>query len=602
MKSMRAAEKIAQEVYQVYTSGKNGVALEVDHYQDWELVVDALQQQYFPEKVVLTVRNGPRLRSGKEDFLPQLYQRHLPRCACTSRPERASLRPVVDEELETAQPESYLALALRKYGVKPGVGMIVVEAFHLLPREIQMQAARSLLQILNREAAAMIVLTAAPETSGDIRDLPEALLPYVYRIKGRKPDYQELLESVEAALAKRELTVETDFKGEIVSYLQGFQCREVEYLFLRAEQFYGLEAFGAEKKLLDLISSEKVKLLEREQLLEWKIVRHVELANMDVLKTHLRESGIIMGRLEDAEANGVDVPKGILIMGLPGTGKSLFAQYAAAQLQMPLLRLDMGKMMGGHVGDSERNLRRAQCQAEEMAPCILWIDEIEKGFAGSGGQREEGAYLRRMTGSFLTWLQEKKNSCYIIATANSIDGLPPEFFRKGRFDECFYTAMPTEDELREILKVHLRRPGRSHVETEIDAAIAEVLSAAYRHSRFMTGADASVLVSNTFRRLYIDYVRARETSGLTVDKHAYDRQHLKEVMLQEFQKIKVFSETNGDELAEYSSAARKSNFVNTSVQKELSVTDLTATSYDRRLRDFITQREDKTSEISKISK
>lgn len=587
---MGTSEKIAKEIYQVYTSGKNGLVLEMDHCQDWEPVIDCLQKQYFQKKYVLTVQSGPRPRNGKNEFLPLLYHRLF------VRTESVSLRALRDDELEMAQPGSYLALALRKYGVDPGIGMIVVEAFHLLPDEMRMQAVQELLYLLPKENTPLILLTTAPWNGEDIRGIPGALRPYVYCIQGRKPDHRELLESSEAALARRGLIVDEDFKREIASYLQGFQCREVEYLFQRAERLYGLEAFGRGKKLLDLISSEKVKLLERDHLLEWKIVRHVELANMDVLKTHLQESGIIMGRLEDAEANGVDVPKGILIMGLPGTGKSLFAQYAAAQLQIPLLRLDMGRMMGGHVGDSERNLRRAQRQAEEMAPCILWIDEIEKGFAGSKGQREEGAYLRRMTGSFLTWLQEKKNSCYIIATANEISDLPPEFFRKGRFDECFYTAMPIESELKEILKVHLLRPERAHVRPKIDVAIEKILSDAYSHSRFMTGADASALVSNTFRRLYIDFDCAERDSGLSLDKHDFDLQNLEKVMLQEFRKIKVFSETNGDELVKYSQAAKKSNFINVSGQKDLSLEEMTANSYDRRLRDFIDLRKDKLPE------
>ena len=146
---MRIAEEMAQEIYQVYTSGKNGVVLEMDHRQDWDPVIDCLQRQYFQRKVVLTMENGARPRGGKSDFLPLLYQRHLSRLKPGPQPARASLRALRDDELESAQPESYLALALRKYGSDPGVGMIVVEAFHLFPEEIRIQAVRALLQQLD---------------------------------------------------------------------------------------------------------------------------------------------------------------------------------------------------------------------------------------------------------------------------------------------------------------------------------------------------------------------------------------------------------------------------------------------------------------------
>lgn len=586
---MHIAEQIAEEVWQVYSSGRNGIVLEMEHSQEWEPVLDCLQRQYLKGRIVLTVRQGVRPGNGRDDLLPVYCQRMLPR----SPGAPVSPRALRDEALESACPASYLALGLRRFAQDAGVGMIVLENFHLLPEDARQQTVRALTELLRTGGSPLLLLTTPPEDGGEgwnrIPPLPAALRPYVYVIHGQKPDNQELLEAAESALERRGIQLDESFRREIASYLQGFRCHEVDYLFQRAELRYGSDTFHPDKKkILDLISSEKVKLLERERLLEWKIARHVDLANMDVLKAHLAESGVIMGRLEDAAAKGVDVPKGILIMGLPGTGKSLFAQYAAAQLQMPLLRLDMGRMMGGHVGDSERNLRSAQRQAEEMAPCILWIDEIEKGFAGSGGKREEGAYLQRMTGSFLTWLQEKKESCYIIATANRIDDMPPEFFRKGRFDECFYTAMPTENELKEILRVHLQRPGRAHVQPCADEAVQAVLQAARRDRRFMTGADASALVSNTFRRLYIDFIGISKENTPAPDKQEYDRLHLKDCMLHEFRRMKVFSETNGEELKRYGNAIKKTNFINVSLPKDDSAPlSSTENGYDSRLMDFI---------------
>ena len=156
---------------------------------------------------------------------------------------------------------------------------------------------------------------------------------------------EEIQDRLGQILAAKGLGIGERFKREIVSYLQGFQGFEIEYLLERAERNYGEDAFDEKKKkILELIGNEKVKLLERDRLLEWKMVEHVDMANMERIGQHLHESGMIMGRLEDAVQKGVAVPKGILVMGLPGTGKSLFAQYAAAELKMPLIRLEMGRI------------------------------------------------------------------------------------------------------------------------------------------------------------------------------------------------------------------------------------------------------------------
>ena len=574
---MYVAEEMAEEIYQVYASGKNGIVLEAEHRQEWEPVVDILQKKYFTGGIApLAIRYGEKEVPGKTSFEPALYQRlHI-------------LRQMPEDSLGLGKVArgSYLAIALEKIKGQKGLELLVIENYHLFDRENREKALLALLSLLETGAGKsglLILLTVS-----HLDNLPAELFPYVHVIRGRKPGMEEIQDRLGQILAAKGLGIGERFKREIVSYLQGFQGFEIEYLLERAERNYGEDAFDEKKKkILELIGNEKVKLLERDRLLEWKMVEHVDMANMERIGQHLHESGMIMGRLEDAVQKGVAVPKGILVMGLPGTGKSLFAQYAAAELKMPLIRLEMGRMMGGHVGDSERNLRLAQRQAEEMAPCILWMDEIEKGFAGTGGQgREEGAYLQRMAGGFLTWLQEKKSSCYIIATANGIDGLPPEFFRKGRFDECFYTSMPSEAELRKSLKVHLMKPERAHVEAEADGAIDEVMGLAVAEKRFMTGADASALVSNVFRRLYLDF----ESQAALTDKTAYDRANLKAAMVGEFRKIKVFSETNGEEIARYDKASKKSNFVRASDASQGG-----KTRYDNRLEAFIAMETEKAA-------
>jgi SpoVK/Ycf46/Vps4 family AAA+-type ATPase len=158
--------------------------------------------------------------------------------------------------------------------------------------------------------------------------------------------------------------------------------------------------------------------------------------------------------LEEAEKFGLPSPKGVLITGVPGCGKSLTAKATAASWKVPLLRLDIGRVFAGLVGSSEQNLRTAIATAEAAAPCILWVDEIEKGFSGTSGNQDSGTSAR-VFGYFLTWLQEKKKPVFVVATANNIDLLPPEFMRKGRFDEVFFVDLPTALEREVIWRIQI---------------------------------------------------------------------------------------------------------------------------------------------------
>lgn len=580
---MRAAEEIAKEIYEVYVSGRQGIVLEMEHKQEFEPVIKILREHYFENRKTgrtgLDIHYGIKEGSHGAEFAPAVYQI-----------TKICMRKAEDEELQLdgVSPDSYLPAVLERFMQDKTIGFIVLNHYHLMENRYKGKLLLALLQILRTDYGGQAPLLLI---SVDKREhLPQELMPYLHLIQGRKPDTAEIQEETERLLAKKGLCIGKNFEREIVSYLQGFHCYEIEYLFQRAQLLYGEEAFDEKKKrILELIGSEKVKLLDKDRLLEWRMVKNAEIANMDVLKKYLQESGTIMGSLEDAMEKGVEVPKGILIMGLPGTGKSLFAQYAASVLKLPLIRLEMGRMMGGHVGDSERNLRQAQKQAEEMAPCILWIDEIEKGFSGADDKKRDGGdYLQRMTGGFLTWLQEKKSSCYIIATANSIKGMPPEFFRQGRFDRCFYTAMPAETEVRNILKVHLQKPGRAHVEPVINQAADSIIQLAAAQRRFMTGADAGALVSNTFRRLYLNY--CSQDGGL--EKEEYDRQNLVSVMKKEFEEMKVFSETNGKQIGQYAKELENSGFVNASLKQKKG--ELQMSRYDDRLEYFIMQMQEQS--------
>lgn len=172
----------------------------------------------------------------------------------------------------------------------------------------------------------------------------------------------------------------------------------------------------------------------------------------------------------EARKFGLPQPRGILLTGVQGCGKSLSAKAIANNWQLPLLRLDVGKVFNGLIGSSEENIRKALKLAEAMAPCILWIDELEKAFAGTHGSgAHDGGTTSRVFATFLTWMQEKKANVFVVATANQIDGLPPELMRKGRFDEIFFVDLPNENERRAIFGLHLakrnRRPERFDLDT-----------------------------------------------------------------------------------------------------------------------------------------
>jgi SpoVK/Ycf46/Vps4 family AAA+-type ATPase len=179
-----------------------------------------------------------------------------------------------------------------------------------------------------------------------------------------------------------------------------------------------------------------------------------DVGGLENLKRWLRKRN--KSWLESAQKYGLPSPKGVLITGVPGCGKSLISKSISEMWQLPLLRLDIGKIFSGIVGSSEENMRKAIKTAEAIAPCILWIDEIEKGFSGINSAGDSGT-SSRIFGQFLTWMQEKEKPVFVIATANNISSLPPEMLRKGRFDEIFFVDLPTHRERLEIFKVHLKK-------------------------------------------------------------------------------------------------------------------------------------------------
>lgn len=224
------------------------------------------------------------------------------------------------------------------------------------------------------------------------------------------------------------------------------------------------------------------------------------IGGMDALKSYLQRKEKVIKNLGEAMSKGVAVPKGIFIVGMPGCGKSLCAKASAALFNTPLLKMDMGSMMGKYVGESEGNLRRAIQIAEAAAPCVLWIDEIEKAFSGVGGNND---IMTRMFGYFLSWMQDKTSSVYVIATANNADNLPPELKRKGRFDEIFCVNLPTAEERKAIFEVHLKKKKKGNLKLS-DKLIKDTDG--------FNGADIEAVVNEAMEEAFID-----EKKDLNID-------------------------------------------------------------------------------------
>lgn len=274
-------------------------------------------------------------------------------------------------------------------------------------------------------------------------------------------DIQKLLEQIQIRF---ELDKEMVYNGnEIIDSVRGLSTTEILNAFSKVAVMH--------KKItaaqIPLLLEEKEQIVRKSGYLEFIHTKKDEkmeaLGGLDELKRWLKNRKIAFE--EEAEKRYLSAPKGVLLLGIPGTGKSLSAKAVASEWNMPLLRLDMGRVFGQHVGASEKNMRDTIKVAESMEPCVLWIDEIEKGLGSSGGERDGGT-ATRVFGTFLTWMQEKDKKVFIFATANDILRLPPEFLRKGRFDEIFFVDLPGEEARKEIFNIHLARKKQKVIFTD----------------------------------------------------------------------------------------------------------------------------------------
>lgn len=334
-------------------------------------------------------------------------------------------------------------------------------------------------------------------------DLEKEILVLDYPPPGLD-ELSELLASLETDLGPESPTVQLSPEGRerLLKAALGLTLAEAEAVIAKALVRDGALTDDG----VDLVLAEKKQIVRRSGILEFYEAAEAleDVGGLNALKSWLRRRHQAFS--EDAREYGLPTPKGILLLGVQGCGKSLVAKAISREWRMPLLRLDMGRVFGKYVGESEAAIRRVAQTAEAVAPAILWIDEIEKGFAGSTVDAHDTGVSARVLGSFLTWMQEKQKPVFVFATANQIRNLPPELLRKGRFDELFFVDLPGPEERSEIFAVHLRKRRRSPKQFDL-AALAE-------KTEQFTGAEIEQVVNEALYVAYADHRREVAQSDL----------------------------------------------------------------------------------------
>lgn len=305
--------------------------------------------------------------------------------------------------------------------------------------------------------------------------VPEDIAPYIKKIDVPALSDEEIRETITSSLRDAECDpniLGEDLLKDFVESLRGFGKSIIRRILseIVAKQLVDPNpiAGGIDEKtkeqILESIRAEKRAMMEDTPGLKWEKVGNKKAAGLKNLEEWIYDHKDVFDS-KNAADRYTDIPKGLLISGIPGSGKSLMAKTTASILKLPLISLDMGDLLGGLMGQSEHNMINALHMAEQMAPCVLWIDEIEKAFSGSSQSSSgDSGVGRRMFGKFLTWMQEKSSACLVFATSNDITALPPELFRSERFDKKYFSFMPIAEECAAIFSGIIKKENHDYCE------------------------------------------------------------------------------------------------------------------------------------------
>ena len=407
---------------------------------------------------------------------------------------------LIDVKNKTVKPANDPLEMLEAVGTLPEKSVVLLKDFHQFlndPNPILLRKLKDTLLHAKLKQKVIVVL-------GCRLCLPPELEHEITIVEFRLPGKEELRAVLGGIMDSAGIpSLEIEVREKAVEAASGLTTIE-------AENAFALSVAETKTITATIIAREKAQAVKKNGLLEIIETRESlnSIGGLDCLKDWLvRRKDAFSQR---AISYGLPALKGLLILGLPGTGKSLTAKATAAVFNVPLLKLDAGKLYGGLVGQSEANLRSVIQTAEAIAPCCLWIDELEKGFAGSKSSGQtDGGTSARVFGSFLSWMQEKTKPVFVVATANDVSQLPPEMLRKGRFDELFYVDLPDDTEReaiwRIVIRKHRRDPNDNDLRqlsritegltgAEIEAVYLEAMFAAFERSKEPTDLDiASVL-------------------------------------------------------------------------------------------------------------
>ena len=404
--------------------------------------------------------------------------------------------------------------------------------------------------------------------------IPQGLEDFITVINPDPLYVWEIKEIVEQFAKDKGEVLETNYRDELVDRLKGFGARQIEEILNKTVYEAGyltnnrytlgrMQEDLPENVAFSIINNEKRQMLSKEGVLEYeRVEQDLNIGGMDQLMKYLEEKChfVLRHRIEFKTRKNVDFPKGILVCGVPGSGKSMMAKKISRTMSIPLVRMDMGSITKSHLGESAEQMKKAFRMAEAMAPCVLWIDEIEKAFSGIGNKNSgdsASAEVMRCFAMFLTWMQEqgerkKKNEdppapCFIFATANNIQSLPPEFLRSGRFDRKYYVFMPTEQECIDIFKADLENINSVVDEHGNSKKIFDTASmdgyfwksvmdycADGGRGKFLTGSDIHGINQETLRKLLLE-----EYGGTTAEYEGSDAAGCYEILEQSFKRKKI---------------------------------------------------------------
>ncbi len=338
-------------------------------------------------------------------------------------------------------------------------------------------------------------------------NIPDSVKEFVTLLEFPLPSYSEILEELNRLTSSLQQDIKPEVVNELAMACQGLSLERIRRVLSKIIAKYG----EIDESSPSLILQEKKQIIQQTQLLEFCLADKGigDLGGLDNFKDwlQLRKKAFSQEAIE----YGLPYPKGLLLVGVQGTGKSIAAKIIANEWRLPLLRLDFGRLFASLIGQSEQRVRKMIEIAEALSPCILWVDEIDKAFAGAQSSGDSGT-TSRVLATFITWLSEKTTPVFVVATANNIDCIPPEILRKGRFDEMFFLNLPTREEREAIFEVHLRkyRPdavtnfqlpllgqlSKDFSGAEIEAVVIESMRLGFNENREFNNEDVLISIQN----------------------------------------------------------------------------------------------------------